>query len=604
MHNIITKRYARVFTKLQVILLISFHLVGCTTIGSTEDSNLPAPPNTSSSQDEITAANTAFDNFTYSMFIDNIKSNTLNLFYTLYNPTTYGIIPSENITLGHFNTDSTQTHMLLENYAHILSNISYNQLTPSNQLTYDLLLDYITNAKVSASYNLYYEPLTPYTGLQAQLPILLSEFPLRSKEDIFIYLDMLSTIPEYFDSLIGFETAKANNGFFMSNSCLEVVLNDCYAFINMPNNYLISTFNNRISEISTLDKNTQEELYLKNQDIIESIVIPSYETLAEKLGNLRGTCTNELGLCYFKTGRTYYSQLVKEVTGSARSIPEISLLIKDTILNDMIDIQDTISLEHFTDSQLQQLTQSSVLLDFHSSQDILDKLKEHTTSNFPKGAKVSTTIKSVPTDMEPYLSPAFYLLPPIDNFNENTIYINHSRMLDDVTLYTTLAHEGYPGHLYQTTYFSSKSPNPVRNILNYGGYIEGWATYVEMCSYYFGDIPEPQCLILQKNSSIMLGIYAYTDIGIHYDGWTVDDTIDFYHTYGFYNDNAIKEIHQLILSTPGNYLKYYLGYVEFLELKRFCMKEWGDDFSQQRFHKAVLDIGPAPFYILKSYVIK
>ena len=42
--------------------------------------------------------------------------------------------------------------------------------------------------------------------------------------------------------------------------------------------------------------------------------------------------------------------------------------------------------------------------------------------------------------------------------------------------------------------------------------------------------------------------------------------LDFWSGYGITDEEVIKEITQLILSEPGNYLKYYIGYIEFLEL--------------------------------------
>ena len=89
-------------------------------------------------------------------------------------------------------------------------------------------------------------------------------------------------------------------------------------------------------------------------------------------------------------------------------------------------------------------------------------------------------------------------------------------------------------------------------------------------------------------------------MGIHYDGWNLLDTVAFFQGYGITDTATIEDIYDLIIADPGNYLKYYIGYVEFLELKKDAIEAWGDDFTQKRFHKAVLDIGPAPFEILRN----
>ena len=194
------------------------------------------------------------------------------------------------------------------------------------------------------------------------------------------------------------------------------------------------------------------------------------------------------------------------------------------------------------------------------------------------------------------------MIPPIDNTTENVIYVNQSQVRNELSLYTTLAHEGYPGHLYQTVYFANQNPSPIRSILNYGGYVEGWAVYAEMMSYYFSPLSKQQAALLQKNSSIMLGLYSLVDMGIHYDGWSYSQVSQFLSKYGIADQDTVREIYYLILGDPGNYLKYYIGYLEFLEIKKEAMAAAGDSFSQREFHEAVLNVGPAPFDIVKTQV--
>ena len=234
---------------------------------------------------------------------------------------------------------------------------------------------------------------------------------------------------------------------------------------------------------------------------------------------------------------------------------------------------------------------------------ILDSLKEKCSGDFPALPDVNIQVKQVQAEMEDYLSPAFFMVPAIDDTDDNVIYINEGHLPDDLTLYTTLAHEGYPGHLYQNVYYASTNPDPIRNLLDWGGYTEGWATYVEMISYYYSALDTQQAVLAQRNASVILGLYALADMGIHYDGWSLAETVSFFRNFGITDTQTIQDIYDLILGAPGNYLKYYIGYVEFLELKKTAIKKWGDSFTQERFHKAVLDTGPAPFEIVEKYAL-
>ena len=284
---------------------------------------------------------------------------------------------------------------------------------------------------------------------------------------------------------------------------------------------------------------------------------------------------------------------MKRDTGSARTVPQLQNLTRRQMAEDLSAMQSVAPLSG---------EDSSFALADSSPEAILADLKEKTAGSFPSLPEVTTEIKFVQEEMAEYVSPAFYMVPPVDNSQENVIYINRGHLPDDLTLFTPPPPAGYPGHLYQNVYYASTDPDPIRSLLSFGGYTEGWATYVEMLSYYFTGIDEDRALLEQKNASLILGLYALADMGIHYDGWSLTETVSFFRSFGITDTETIREIYDLIIGDPGNYLKYYIGYVEFLELKKTAVKEWGEDFSQKRFHKAVLDTGPAPFEIVEKAV--
>ena len=544
-----------------------------------------------------------FDHYTDQLFCQELSGNTLSLHYTLKNPARYNIATAP-ISLGSYQTDSASVSAAMENSLSRLHSYDKSKLSKEQQITYEILDFSLTASLKNSSYLLYEDPFAPLTGTQAQLPVLLSEYQFYKKQDIDTYLALLGEIPEYFASILTFEEEKAKQGLFMSLSQADAIIEECEAFISLQeNNYLYSSFSERIQSLDLSPKITDAYIE-KNSDCIKQYVIPAYEQLKQGITSLQETGTNSGGLCHLPKGIPYYELLVATETGSSRSIPELQQLTKKQIKEDLFSIQKTLS--DISDDQPSPSSdlfksQGAVLEDSNPAS-ILSSLKTKLSGHFPAPPNVNVQIKYVSKEMETYLSPAFYLIPAIDNTEENIIYINNGHMSDDISLYTTLAHEGYPGHLYQTTYFAGQNPNPIRNLLDFGGYTEGWATYSEMLSYYFAPIEKPQATLMQKNTSILLGLYALADMGIHYDGWSLFDTIAFFRGYGVTDTDAIEEIYDLILSDPANYLKYYIGYIEFLELKKEAITLWGEDFSQERFHKAVLDIGPAPFDLIRKHI--
>lgn len=549
--------------------------------------------------------NAGFDNFTDELFRQEVQTNAITMHYTLKDPDTYGIHSMPN-TLGTYSTDSSAACVFAENCLAVLRKYKYSLLSDENKLTYDILENYLETALEGAPYTLYDEPLSPMTGAQAQLPVLLSEYRFYSVNDIDTYLTLLENIPEYMDSLISFEQAKSDAGLFMASYTADDIIKECNSFVLMGNtNYLYSTFNSRIEEIEDLSQEAKDTYIAKNEELIENAVFPAYTNLKNALSALRTTGKNQNGLCYLPDGTGYYEYLVKSETGSSRSITELQDLTRAQMTEDLTVMQEILtSGKYNTNTQGNEIQETSALiLEDSNPAAILNELKNKLDSTFPEAPQVNTQIKYVQKEMEEYLSPAFYMVPAIDNTENNIIYINQGHIPDDLELYTTLAHEGYPGHLYQTVYFASTDPAPIRSILNFGGYTEGWATYSEMASYYYTSLDKSTATLLQRNSSVILGLYALADMGIHYDGWSLLDTVSFFREYGITDNKTIENIYDLIIADPANYLKYYIGYVEFLELKREAIEQWGEDFSQKRFHKAVLDIGPAPFDILRKYVL-
>ena len=538
-----------------------------------------------------------FRTFTRSLFQTEVSANTISLHYTLRSPSDYGIadIPA---TYGNLSSDPIAAKASVRNVLSSLQEFDPGTLSSENALTFKILDTYLKNASTGTDYLLYQEPLGPVSGIHTQLPVLLSEYSFYDTQDIETYLALLKETPSYFDSVIRFEQKKAASGLFMPDYQADSVLDTCQSFIDMgKENYLVSTFNERIASLDLLPENKKDSFQKENMKLVTEEIYPAYQNLITAIKSLKGKGMNEQGLSHFPYGKKYYEYLVRQTTGCNESISRLRLMTRAQILEDLSAMQKILFPADAA------LTQASVL-EQTSPDSMLDDLRSKITDTFPKIPDVDFQVKYVPESMQDYLSPAFYMIPAIDNLTENVIYINNGQTTSGLNLYTTLAHEGYPGHLYQTVYFSASEPDPIRSILDFGGYVEGWATYAEMMSYYLAPLPKTEASLLQKNSSVILGLYALADMGIHYDGWSVTDTVRFFSDYGINDPNAVQSVYKLIIGSPANYLKYYIGYLKFYELKKEMADALGNQFSQKEFHRAVLDVGPAPFEIVYDEVEK
>jgi len=538
-----------------------------------------------------------FRTFTRSLFQTEVSANTISLHYTLRSPSDYGIadIPA---TYGSLSSDPVAAKASVRNVLSSLQEFDPDTLSSENALTFKILDTYLKNASTGTDYLLYQEPLGPVSGIHTQLPVLLSEYSFYDTQDVETYLALLKETPSYFDSVIRLEQKKAASGLFMPDYQADSVLDTCQSFIDMgKENYLVSTFNERIASLDLLHRNKKDSFQKENMKLVTEEIYPAYQNLITAIKSLKGKGMNEQGLSHFPYGKKYYEYLVRQTTGCNESISRLRLMTRAQILEDLSAMQKILFPADAA------LTKASVL-EQTSPDSMLDDLRSKITDTFPKIPDVDFQVKYVPESMQDYLSPAFYMIPAIDNLTENVIYINNGQTASGLNLYTTLAHEGYPGHLYQTVYFSASEPDPIRSILDFGGYVEGWATYAEMMSYYLAPLPKTEASLLQKNNSVILGLYALADMGIHYDGWSVTDTVRFFSDYGINDPNAVQSVYKLIIGSPANYLKYYIGYLKFYELKKEMADALGNQFSQKEFHRAVLDVGPAPFKIVYDEVEK
>ncbi|MFQ7310030.1 MAG: DUF885 domain-containing protein [Mediterraneibacter sp.] len=537
-----------------------------------------------------------FRQYTREVFCQEISSDLVSLHYTLKEPEKYGISGAPAV-FGEFTVDSAQIKAACENMETALTAFSYDDLNIQNRITYDILEYYLEAAEESADYLLYDEPLGLVSGVQTQLPVILSEYQFYDRGDVEDYLKLMQSTPDYIDSLIQFERQKSEAGLFMADYAADTVIEQCSAFLEMGDgNYLYSTFSDRIAGLDELTEEEKSDYIEDNALMMEDYVYPAYQTLLAAVEELKGTGQNEKGLCYLPEGKAYYEMVVRQSTGTEQTVRELEDLARRQIVEDLEAMESIVGI---TRGEAQETAASMGKSD---AELILSELREGISAAFPEYPDTALEVKYVPEAMEEHLSPAFYMIPAIDNTQENVIYINQAQMGDDLTLFTTLAHEGFPGHLYQTVFYEGTDPDPVRNLFSFGGYVEGWATYAEMCSYYLTPLSKEQATLLQKNASIILALYALADMGIHYEGWSRMDAVAFFSNYGITDAGTVERIYELIIGSPGNYLKYYIGYVQFLELKKEWVREKKEEFSQKKFHEAVLTVGPAPFDIVEEYM--
>ena len=561
-----------------------------------------------------------FDAFCHQIFRTELQEgSTLDLHYTLLHPDAYGIDTGE-ITLGTCDLqDMIQNNQELKTLRSNLLNYERSLLTAQQQLTYDALLDTLDTQLMAEGLELYEQPLAPTIGLQAQLPVLLAEYAFHSPKDVEDYLLLLEQMDIYYEQILQFEHQRADAGLAPSDASIDAIIASCEGYLRdfplagesasdsdnhhtfIATNFLSETFTSRLEDLETNHSLTidQKADYIARHDqAIAEHFIPAYELLINGMAELKGRGLNDGGLAGFQDGKRYYEYLLRSGPALSYSVQELKQALSKRMEQDLTNMNALYTKYPDLDDQI-----SNAAYTLTDPQEILDDLKLQIAAEFPELPECDYEINVVPSSLEDILSPAFYLTAPLDDLDQNVIYINRSCYDSAGNLYTTLAHEGFPGHLYQTVYSrSTRQTNPLMTILTCSGANEGWATYVEhYANMYDTGLPEGVGEYYALLRSYSLCVHGMLDIGINYDGWDRETADRFVSACFQVDEETLDELWQVMIDNPTNYLEYCGGFLEIMEMRTQAEVTLGDRFSDKEFHKFLLDIGPVSFSVIRPY---
>lgn len=543
--------------------------------------------------------------------MDILEDNPFELHYSIADPKAMGLEEISQDLVAFSPNHLADIETVWTNRKEHLAQIDTQTLSEEDQYLYHLLERYIHLQLQSLRFPYYEKPLSLSSGVHSQLPLLLSEYTFRCKEDIDQYLHILSQVPDYLQGILSYCSLQQEQGIFLYEAHLQAISRQCAAMfpkeqLDTHTHFLQVSFEQRLNTL--LEKQqiqkSEYDAYLTSHDhLLYTLIAPAYEQLSSSIVQLQGA-THLSGLGSYENGTAYYELLLQDTTGSSRSVEEIRSMLYARYQQ----LYETYQMLLQQDAYTTPLSFSK-----WTPAQMLKQLYERSQQDFPSletlapNTDQQVLLKKVDGILADMSAPAFYLTPPIDANQEHTIYINPNAELEQLELYTTLAHEGFPGHLYQTVYaqtaLSDKNVPLLRQLLYYGGFTEGWAIYAELYAYdYAADLLSEQPSAALSNTlerarcsrEMQLCICSLLDIYIHYDQATLQQTAELLQTLGL-NSAAAESVYETICDSPCNYPKYYVGYLEILHLKEQAKKLWGASYSDLRFHQWILESGGGDF---------
>lgn len=550
-----------------------------------------------------------FDRFLNSCFREYAAENTVTLHFKLSNPSAYGIKTPVSPTYGDFSSDTlkkncSRSKELLQK----LYTFPTSSLTKKQKLTWQIFQDYLNESIMNEKYILYSSPLGT-NGLQSEIPVTLSEYRLDNEKDIKDYLSLVNQVPELFTQILDFEQERRNAGLISPSFVISDTIDQIDQFLNASeeNNPLIQSFEDRLTEVESLSKDQKASYIANNRLLVTDKVLPAYKSLKTSLqaytNDSKNTSSKER-LCEYKNGQDYYKFLLISNVGTDFSPEDCITILEAQLKNTVKDISSLTAKNK--DLYTEYLSATPAL---SAPKEIMNTLKNDSLIDFPEIKNISCQLKNVPDALSGTSACAFYLVPPIDSTKDNIIYINKSRV-DSNELFSTLAHEGYPGHLYQTNYFLTTNPSPLRTFLHCAGYDEGWGTYAQLYSYNFiefKNVDEQTTKQLRQlyrdNDLLSLSLSSLCDLYVNYKNYDENALANYLQTYGIDKDSA-QNLYRYVIENPTTYLSYSIGYYELDQLKQTMSDSLGKAFKISDFHEAVLNVGSCNFSILRQEIEK
>ena len=562
-------------------------------------------------EEDYTAGQKRFEEFLHDEYVDSVTSDTLTYNYEIKDGDALGI-PEPEVSLGDDDMSDEgirkQKAEFDETYEKLTS-FDREDLTENQQLTYDIIKQYMENQE-QGYLNIYLsEPFSPMKGLQANISTYFTDYRFDDKGDVERYIEVLGMVKDYFDDYLEFEKVKSEKGYFMSDDVCDAVIEQCEDFISdKDNHFMIQTFNDSIESLSFLTEEEIRNFEAQNKKAVADSLIPAFQDVIDVLSSLKGTGKNDGGLCNYEGGKDYYTYLLQNAAGTDKTPDEVAEMLDDNLSQLLTDMTSMV-IKDYDSYEYLYSNYDDLFSEYDDAEptEIIDRLMETATEHYPDMREIRYTAKKLDKSLEEIQENvlAYYMSPAIDDQDNNLIRVN-GKHTDG--MWTTLAHEGYPGHMLQNAYYMSTDPEPIRTVLNFLGYKEGWAMYAcyDALSYYTfegASNSENVAKLYQINDEINYLVCGRIDIGINYEGWSLQDAKDYLVGKGLSGD-AADGLYTTLVGDPAVYQSYSTGYYELKEIRDYAEEELGSKFDLKEFNTVVLETGPCQFNILRQQVDK
>lgn len=539
--------------------------------------------------------NEEFDEFYHNEFIETVESDFLTLHFTLKDYESWGVEKPDR-TFGEAGYHSyAEAVEVNQEVLDKLRKFDYNSLSESQKVDYDVLEKYLENVIELNKYPMLDQLFNPYSGILDNITTNLTEYVFYRKEDIDDYLEVAKDIEVFLRDAIELTKMQSEEGIFLSDDLLEGAFDYIDKFVaKVDDNALIIVFDNRIDEFEGLSAEEKQAYKDKNKEIIQKSIIPAFQNTRAELEKLQGTGRYTGSILNYPNGKEYYEALVRMKTSTDYTIDEHLKMCEEILIE---GIEEYMALLSDSGVYFEYISET---VGFEDAEAVLKHL-ENNLQSYPKGPEITYKGSYLDPSVANDATVAYYMEPPLDDIKNNVIKINGDSIDNMNNLYETMAHEGFPGHCYQITWYLNTNPAPLRSVISTIGYTEGWAMYAESNAWSYSGLSKTISKLHGLETLLGYIMDAYADLGVNGKNWSIEELGSKLDKLGLNGDMA-ESLYDFVITRRGMILPYGIGLVQFMRLRGKATSALKDQFDEVEFNEVLLTNGARPFEMVEKDV--
>ncbi|MBL7851407.1 MAG: DUF885 domain-containing protein [Cyclobacteriaceae bacterium] len=490
-------------------------------------------------------------------------------------------------------------------------------LSDNDRLSYDILMHQCDISLEGLKFNDDLMPMNQLRSLPTQMAQLASgtgNQPFKTVTDYENWIKRVDAFLPWCDSAIANMRKGMKSGFVIPKVNAEKMIPQLANFDHGPvkDHMYYMPIKKFPADFSPEDTARLAAAY---RTMIESKVIPAYQklrTFAET--EYLPACRQTSGIDGVPQGKEFYAYLLKRYTTTNMTADEIFALGQKEVARiseEMEKVKQQVGFKGDLPAFFDHLRTKKELRPFKSGDEVVaayyaiyDKMKPNLERLFDKVPKMKFEVRPIEKFREA-TSAAHYMVGTTDGSRPGIFYFP----LRNVNEYSTMAmedlfvHEAIPGHHYQIALKAENTDLPeFRRALSETVFSEGWGLYAESLGKELGLYQDPYSYMGMLSGEMHRAIRLVVDAGLHSQGWTREQAIDYFKEHGPQPENAIISEIERYMANPGQAVAYKVGQLKILELRAKAEKELGDRFDIKQFHNEMLDAGSLPLNLLEQKI--